>query len=173
MKLSATLLLLAAFVLAGCSSGNISPSAKGDETQAAPSFSQFSDVPVPDGAHMDVGRTLLLGQGENWVGRLVYSVRWEDASALYDFYKAEMPKFGWQEITTVRASISVMTWQRGGRIATAQITDTTFGAEVILTMAPVNGNNPANAGGAAQSPPPPPSVGVPPPPAVSQQPLSN
>jgi hypothetical protein len=67
---------------------------------------------------------------------------------LFDFYKAQMPTFNWQEISSIRAAISVLTWQRGDRIATIQIDDTTLGAEVILTIGPVTGSS-------AASPPPP------------------
>ena len=157
--------LVGSLFLAGCSDGGLNPSVKGDTTQPTPaSFSQFSDVPIPSGANLDVDRTLILGQGENWLGRLQYSVRWTNAGKMYDFYRAEMPSFGWQELTSVRASISVQTWQRGDRIATVQIEDTTFGASVILTMAPGSGAGQ----GVVVAPQP---AGSAPPPAVSTQPL--
>ena len=167
--------------VAGCSH-TLSPSPNAEaNTPPAPSFSQFTDIPIPEDAHMDPDRTLLLGQGDAWVGRLVFTVRGvfsEQAPDLFDFFKANMPTYHWQEISSVRAAISVMTWQRGDRIATVQIEETTLGAEVILTMAPVNGPNPA----AANQPPPaqvdqppaqagqPPAAVAPPPP-VTQQPL--
>ena len=85
------------------------------------------------------------------MGRLVYTT-WDSQATLYDFHKAEMPAFGWQEITSVRAAISVQTWQRGERIATVQIRDTTFGAEVILTMAPGNNAGMGSGGGLPPQP---------------------
>ena len=154
MKFS--VVLVAALVgmtsLAGCSTSPLTPSAKGDGSEpTSPSFSQFSDVPVPAKATMDVDHSLLLGHGEGWVGRLVYTT-WDSQATLYDFHKAEMPAFGWQEITSVRAAISVQTWQRGERIATVQIRDTTFGAEVILTMAPGNNAGMGSGGGLPPQP---------------------
>jgi len=142
MRLNAAVLTLAAgLILAGCTTSPLSPNAKSDGSASNPSFSQFSDLPVPAKATMDVDKSLLLGNGESWTGRLVYS-SWTSHTGLYDFYKSEMPGFGWQEITSVRASISVQTWVRDSRVCTIQIRDTTFGAEVIVTMAP------AGAGGA-------------------------
>lgn len=136
MRLNAAVLTLAAgLVLAGCSTSPLSPNAKSDGTVSSPSFSQFTDLPVPAKATMDVDQTLLLGNGESWTGRLVYT-SWTNASGLYDFYKSEMPGFGWQEITSVRASISVQTWIRDSRVCTIQIRDSTLGTEVIVTMAP-------------------------------------
>ena len=158
--------------LAGCSHG-VPSSTSGDAGAAAsaPSFTQFTDIPVPDGARMDADRTLMLGQGDSWVGRLVINVRWASGPDLFDFYKAQMPAFKWQEISSVRAAISVMTWQRGDRIATVQIEETTLGlgAEVILTMGPVNGG-PANGTNPAASNQPPPANSAPAP-VVTEQPL--
>lgn len=121
--------------LAACSSGTMNSNTSGDGSSSAPSFSQFSDLPVPARASMNVSETLLLGNGENWTGRLVYTT-WKDQTTIYDFYKAQMPGFGWQEITSVRASISVQTWSRDTRVCTIQIKDTLLGSEVIATMAP-------------------------------------
>ncbi len=114
---------------------------------------------------MDVDQSLLLGHGESWVGRLVYTTG-GSTGAVYDLYKSDMPGFGWQEITSVRASISVQTWQRADRVATVQIRDTTFGVETIVTVAPAVGAG--TGGGAAYAPPTPPAA---PQPSVSRQPL--
>lgn len=85
-----------------------------------PSFAQFSDVPVPAGAKMDLERSLVLGDREAWIGRLVMAVGMNQDRA-YDFYFGEMPRFGWQPVTTVRAETSVLTYTRGPRVATVQI----------------------------------------------------
>ena len=156
---------LAAFLgLAACSH-SMNPSSNAEPgTAPAPSFSQFSDIPIPDGARMDADKTLLLGQGENWVGRLVFFVFHANAPDMFDFYKAQMPGYKWQELSSVRADVSVMTWQRADRIATVQIEETTFGCDVTITMGPVNGRTPVG------SDQPPPAAGSPVP-AVTQQPL--
>jgi hypothetical protein len=163
MKLfAAGVALIGMLGLGACTTSPLSPSSSRPEgAEAAPSFTQFSDVPIPAKATMDVDHSLLLGHGDTWVGRLIYSTG-SSGSAVYDLYKSDMPGFGWQEITSVRASTSVQTWQRADRVATVQIKDTTFGAEVILTIAP------AVAGGAGSAPPPPSAA---PSPKVSRQPI--
>jgi len=162
---AAAALVLTTLALGGCGSvmeGN----AKGDGTGvSSPSFAQFTDVPVPAGARMDVNQTLLLGNGESWIGRLVFS-SWSSHTSMYDFYKSEMPGFGWTEITSVRASISVQTWQRDSRICTIQIDDELIGSGVILTMAP-SGTGGASGGG-SYAPPAPAAASRP---SVSSQPL--
>ena len=133
--------IFSGFLLVTCSkSGTLSNSvppahtAPGKSTQ--PSFAQFPDIPIPAEAEMDVDRTLVLGSGEHWLGRLALKTG-NDANAMFNFYKRKMPERAWQEITSVRSSISVLTFSRGERIATIQIQGRTLrGAEVLLTMSP-------------------------------------
>jgi hypothetical protein len=55
-----------------------------------------------------------------------------------------MPRFGWFPVTTVRAETSVLTYARGGRIATIQVWGRTLaGSTVSMTISPkgqVNGS---------------------------------
>lgn len=187
MKLGYVVALAVLLGLPGCSSS--SSSGSGGAPAPASSFSQFPDVPIPSGATMDVDRSLVLGSGNNWVGRLAYHttrMMWMgmNGSALYDLYKTQMPGYGWQEVTSVRSSVSVQTWQRSDRIATIQISDTTFGAEVSITVSNSNGagsNMSQSMGGQGmnsqmvspnmQSSMPPAASSVPMPPAVTAQPL--
>ena len=102
----------------------------------APAFAEFTDMPVPAGAIMDLERSLVLGGRAAWIGRLVLGTE-DTAPGMYDFYQAEMPKFGWEEITTVRAVTSVLTYARGDRVATIQIArDRLGGATVSIVVSP-------------------------------------
>lgn len=99
-------------------------------------FAQFSDIAVPPGAKMNVDRTLVLGNQDAWIGRLSLSTS-DSATEAYDFFLRQMPKFGWQEITTVRSETSVLTYARGSRIATIQISPRTLGGtRVDITVSP-------------------------------------
>lgn len=82
-----------------------------------PAFSQFSDVPVPANARMDLDKTIILGAEDGWIGRLALSTSYP-LTEMYSFYEREMPNFGWERITVVRSSVTTMTYSRGGRIAT-------------------------------------------------------
>lgn len=113
----------------------------------APSFAQFPDMPVPEGAVMDIDRSLILGGTEAWIGRLVYTVAIRP-TRVFDFYVAEMGSFGWREVTMVRAGTTVMTYQRDSRVATIQIdTTATTGSQVLVTVSPEGRPLPATAGG--------------------------
>lgn len=129
-----------AIAAAGCTPGDSPVSTSGTSTGAAgrtaQGFAQFPDIAVPGGAKMDVERSLVLGARDDWIGRLSMDTS-GNSSASYDFFLREMPKFGWQEITTVRSEVSVLTYSRSGRIATIQIRNRTLGGSSIdITVSP-------------------------------------
>lgn len=99
-------------------------------------FAQFSDIAVPTGATMDVERSLVLGARDAWIGRLSMNTG-QSPTVSYDFFLREMPKYRWQEITTVRSETSVLTFSRDSRIATIQIKKKTLGGSKIdVTVSP-------------------------------------
>ena len=101
-----------------------------------PRLTRFSDLPIPAGAKMNVTRSLILGPMDAWVGRLVFNTA-TGSQTLFQFYVREMPRFDWQEITRVRAQVSILTYTRGARTATVQISSATLGGSVVsVTMAP-------------------------------------
>ena len=56
---------------------------------------------------------------------------------MYAFYEREMPRFGWNQITIIRSSVSTMTYSRGPRVATITLhPKTTGGSNVDFTVAP-------------------------------------
>lgn len=103
-----------------------------------PQFSQFKDIPIPEDSKMDLERTLLFGSENDWIGRL-YFIAPYNAGGIFDFYVAEMPLFGWQQLTAVRAELSTLTFKRGNRIASIEITPSSFNGSVIsFTVSPTN-----------------------------------
>jgi len=133
------LLMIAALVVGACDkTARLTESTRPSESGVAsePNFTQFSDVPVPAGADMDLERSLVLGEQDAWIGRLVMKVG-TNPGKTYDFYFGEMPRFGWFPVTTVRAETSVLTYARGDRIATIQVWGRTLtGSTVSMTISP-------------------------------------
>jgi len=85
---------------------------------------------------MDTERTLVFGSGESWYGQLSLDAS-HGADALFDFYKQELPAFAWQEVTSVRAPISVLTYERQGRVLSIQIEKAALGgAKITVTVSP-------------------------------------
>ena len=124
---------------------SMSPSAtttgeSGQPQPLQPSFAQFQDIPIPGGAKMNMDRTLILGEKESWIGRLVIDSSVSQAG-MFDFFKQRTGEFGWREITSVRSATSVLTYSREQRIMTIQIlTRPLLGTRIDITMSP-NGNN--------------------------------
>lgn len=119
-------------------SGAVTTDENGQQV-APPAFSQFSDIPIPEQAEMDLDRTFALGGSNLWSGRLVFTAPYTQGG-LFDFYMSEMPKFGWQEITVVRSKVSVMTFKQGERVATIQIEAGSMRTEVLFTVSPSAGS---------------------------------
>jgi len=112
-----------------------------------PNASIFPDIPIPEGANMIVDKTLVVGT-DNWFGQLALSAS-QNPVAMFDFYRNRLPQFGWNEITSVRAPTSVLTYDRDDRIMQMQITSTTLrGSEILITVSP-RGKPAPQGGGAA------------------------
>jgi len=142
--------VLLALALTACSRGaiNVTPTAAA-EGQAGqpnqPAFSDFQNIPIPAGAQMITDRSLILGVRDSWVGRLVLNTD-SNVAAAFNFFKQRTTEFGWQEITSVRSAVSILTYTRDERVLTVQIQDRPLGgAEVNLTVSPRGGNSPGGA----------------------------
>lgn len=126
---------------------NAAPASGGTDANGAPaapaqSFNRFPDIPVPTSAAMDNKRTLVFGSGETWYGQLGLDST-HSANSMFDFYKQELGGFGWEEVTSVRAPVSVLTYERKGRILSIQIEGGQLrGSKVTLTISPRGGAAP-------------------------------
>jgi hypothetical protein len=154
---TAQALLLATLSLGACAQGTgLAPStstmdaqvqANKDGTPAADAtplkaFNRFPDIPVPTKASMDMSRTLVFGSGDTWYGQLGQDTG-HSSDAMFDFYKQELPGFGWLEVTSVRAPVSVLTYERQKRILSIQIEPASLGgSKVTLTVSPRVGGTP-------------------------------
>ena len=141
-------LSLTAFVLVACiqqpadkSAQRMTPApvvASGSTPTNQPGMNvvQFSDLPMPPQAQLDTEKSIILGAGEDWTGRVLIQTSNSPESA-FDFYRKEMPGLGWREVTAVRAAVSVMTYIREGRVATIQLQKSTSGGtDISVTVSP-------------------------------------
>ena len=146
-------LIISMSLLSSCSGNpSLSLSSRTNPQTAPPtaSYAQFTDIPVPAGAKMDLDRTLVFGEKNLWTGRLVFSSELR-ASDTYDFFTTELPRFGWQPITVLRSRTNILIYTQDNRAATLEITGQKLGgSKVFFSVSPLNsgrdGNNlsPAN-----------------------------
>ncbi len=95
-----------------------------------------NDIPIPRGAVLDTERSLVLGRGSNWTGRLVFRVN-RPTTVLFSLYQSEMPQFGWQSLSVIQDEVSILQYILGSRLATVRISGLGFrGSRVSILMAP-------------------------------------
>jgi hypothetical protein len=125
-------------LLAGCLPQNSAPVASPSSPEAANANSPetlIAGTALPAGYNIDTNRSLILGTGESWTGRLSYTAT-GSADEVFDFLRHEMPNFGWTELNAVRSDINLLTFQHDGtgRIATIRIERVTVLASTRVDM---------------------------------------
>ena len=99
------------------------------------SFANFKDIPIPDGSVMDMQNTVIFGSDEEWFGRLTIIPNQSHAET-FDFFRFEMPNLSWKEITNVRATSSVLSYEKDDRIVTIQIANAYNKTICSINMSP-------------------------------------
>lgn len=137
--------ILFGLALGACSDGlGFGGSGPTDATGNAPvaqpvpvvAFNRFPDMPIPPGGEIDLDRTLIFGANDAWFGRLAVESSL-NPNELFNFFKQEVPGFGWNEITSIRSARSILTYTRGARAVTIQIEGGFFsGGIAVITMSP-------------------------------------
>jgi hypothetical protein len=124
----ATVFLCLSILLQGCASTPPGTPLYGTD--------KTSDIAKPKGSNVDYSKSLILGPGNAWVGRLTYTCN-QDIPYMWDFLQAEMTRLGWTYLSGTRSGISVMIFKRPGRVATVQLKDRFIsGTIVICDMSP-------------------------------------
>lgn len=127
-------LIAALLLLAACAKEPVvmAPVSQSAGTDMA-AFQNTTDVPIPPGAVLDTERSILLGSMDRWTGRLVMTLPQAPAEAFAAFQR-DMPGFGWQSITSVQASTSVLAFARADRVATIEIEAGPGGGALVSIM---------------------------------------
>ena len=81
-------------------------------------FETFVDIPIPEESVMDKKKTAIIGESKNWWGVLEFSIT-NTVPVLFDYYKKEMRRFGWKEITFLKGETTnySLVFSRNNRIA--------------------------------------------------------
>ena len=109
------LALIAVLALSACTvgstsvRGNTQQQAIGDQQNTA--LELVDDIPIPSGAILDTSRSLVLGRGSVWTGKLVLRLSLSPVET-FSLYQNEMPSFGWQPILSVQEGIGQQVYIR-------------------------------------------------------------
>jgi hypothetical protein len=135
------LVVASSLALAACSSmpgssSSSSSSSTSSSAKASSAYQPVSDVPIPAGTKINTDKSVILGQGDKWFGRMVL-VTDRPSTQAYTYYQEQMPTFGWEQVTAVQGKTSILTFTRGERAATLEINPGTLsGSEVAITVSP-------------------------------------
>jgi len=132
--------VLLAFLLFGCATGD-SPSGTPAEVQEVQT-QLLGDMPLPQGAKIVGAESIIIGGGDQWVGRAVISAL-QGATDVYAFFQSEYPKAGWNTVSAVKAKTSILVFTKGDRTATVEVSEGSFSGPktiVVITSSPKNAN---------------------------------
>ena len=98
----------------------------------------FNQMPLPKDARISPDKSLILGEGDNWAGRIELSSSMEplEASA---FFITEYPKHGWQLISSTKAKLSILVFTSSTRTLTLEIIEggpLAAKSMIVMTVAP-------------------------------------
>lgn len=115
------------------------PGAENDQTLAGNDpqvTNSYADIPIAHEDVLVVSDSLLLNTGEQWTGRAVFRSKLDTTEA-FKYFHQYMPTYGWIGITSVQSEVSVLTFEKGNRVATVQISKRTVsGSDIKVTVAP-------------------------------------
>ncbi len=128
-------LLIIFTILSACTNESLVP-VKGPEgdPNLELNFSQFDDIPIPVNSKLVRDDSIIISRKIGWSGRLVFNTS-ENQIEVFDFFRNELPKFGWKKISEISSESSLLNYQNNKRFASIQIfKKTLFGSKVKITV---------------------------------------
>ena len=98
----------------------------------------FNQMPLPKDARISPEKSLILGEGDNWAGRIELSSSMESLEASA-FFVREYPKYNWQLISSTKAKLSILVFTSSTRTLTLEITEggpLAAKSMIVMTVAP-------------------------------------
>lgn len=135
--IAASLILL----LGACASSGDSPTGTPDEVNQIQA-QLLGDMPLPAGARIIGTDSLIIGRGDNWVGRVVLNGL-QTPTDIYAFFQSEYPKSGWTTVTAMKSKTSILVFTKGERTSTIEINEGSITGPksiIIITASPKNAN---------------------------------
>ena len=133
------LTLITLFLISGCATtDNLGDLSKRFDDIKKIETLFFNQMPLPKDARISQEKSLILGEGDNWAGRIELSSSMEplEASA---FFVREYPKQNWQLISSTKAKLSILVFASSTRTLTLEITEggpLAAKSMIVMTVAP-------------------------------------
>ena len=103
---------LAAMValLGACATSGDAPTGTPNEIQETQA-QLLGDMPLPAASKIVGSESLIIGRGDNWVGRVVLSGV-QSPTDIYAFFQSEYPRAGWTTISAVKSKTSILVFTK-------------------------------------------------------------
>jgi hypothetical protein len=140
-KAASALAISLLLLLGGCATSGDSPTGTPDEVNQIQA-QLLGDMPLPAGARIMGTDSLIIGRGDNWVGRVVLNGL-QSPTDIYAFFQAEYPKAGWTTVTAVKSKTSILVFTKGERTSTVEINEGSLTGPksiIIITASPKSAN---------------------------------
>jgi hypothetical protein len=133
------LFLLAFLLISGCATtDNLGDLSKRFDDIKKIETLFFNQMPLPKDARIFSEKSLILGEGNNWAGRIELSSSMESLEASA-FFTREYPKHNWQLISSTKAKLSILVFTNSTRTLTLEITEggpLAAKSMIVMTVAP-------------------------------------
>ena len=133
------LFLILSFLIVSCAGEKLVP-IKGPESEDGTqlNFAQFDYIPIPVGSTLDQQNSIIISKRQSWLGRLTFQSTKKQLE-IFDFFRNELPKFGWKKISEISSESSLLNYQNSQRFASIQIFEKTFiGSKVKITVTEID-----------------------------------
>jgi len=131
--------LVVLLLITSCSGNSLVPvkGPDGDPSQEL-NFSEFNDFPIPVNSKLIKDQSIIISKKNDWLGRLAFTTS-ESQLTVYDFFRNELPKFGWKKVSEISSDSSLLNYQSSKRFASIQIFEKTlFGSRVLVSITEVD-----------------------------------
>lgn len=118
---------LLALPMAGCSSFD---QRMQEDTRLLVEYA-LRDFPIPDTADINVSETVILGSGNQWAGKIDYSVPMSPQELL-KYYAEATPANGWTLSSSTVSKTIVLVFEKNDRLATVEINRMSFLNDRVL-----------------------------------------
>ena len=128
-------------LLGACASSGDSPTGTPNEVQETQT-QLLGDMPLPVASKIIGSDSLIIGRGDNWVGRVVLSGV-QSPTDIYAFFQSEYPRAGWTTISAVKSKTSILVFTKGDRTSTVELNEGSLtGPKTLITItsSPKNAN---------------------------------
>ena len=125
--------------LAACGSVPLVSNEGSGSSGALTGLELLGQTELPIGSKIIPGQSLIIGAGDNWVGKVALDAG-QDAASTYAFFLQALPAKGWALLSAVRGPRSILVFNKGERTITVDIAEGSAisNAKIEMTMAPRN-----------------------------------